>query len=58
MSLTGCSQEEVINNSSKFIAELITSNLESEKDQVNLSEEQIKEDEPEIIEQHIEGDEC
>lgn len=58
MSLTGCSQEEIINNSSKFIAELITSNLESEKDQANLSEEQIKEDEPEIIEQHIEEDEC
>ena len=58
MSLTGCSQEEVINNSSKFIAELITSSLENEKDQANLSEEQIKEDEPEIIEQHIEEDEC
>lgn len=58
MSLTGCSQEEIINNSSKFIAELITSSLENEKDQANLSEEQIKEDEPEIIEQYIETDEC
>lgn len=58
ISLTGCSQEEIINNSSKFITELITSSLENEKDQANLSEEQIKEDEPEIIEQHIETDEC
>ena len=55
--LTGCTQEDIINNGSKLIADLITSTLESEKEPITR-EAYYKEDEPEIIEQYIETDEC
>lgn len=52
--LTGCTQEDMIDGSSKFIADIITSSLEAEREQVGISEEQIVgEDEPEVIKQHI-----
>ena len=52
--LTGCSQEEIINNSSKLISDLITNTLKDEKDPVEMYEEhKLEEDEPEIIEQYI-----
>ena len=51
--VTGCNQEEVINNSSKIIAEIITNSLE-DKETESISHEQIiGEDDPEAIEQHI-----
>lgn len=58
--LTGCTQEDMIDGSSKFIADIITSSLEAEREQVGISEEQIVgEDEPEVIKQHIEeNEEC